>query len=95
MELKNAGRCRTKPNMKIRAHTKWYSKKFRAMAYETEYTIWYEPYFVINITRWFGMNGRGLFDERFYYGEIYFSYVYIYIYTCVYICIYTSVYIYI
>jgi len=46
----------------------WMQLRHGAMAYETEYTIWYEPYFVINITRWFGMNGRGLFDERFYYG---------------------------
>jgi len=36
--------------------------------YSVDYTLWYEPYFVINMSQWKGINGRGLFDEIFSFG---------------------------
>jgi hypothetical protein len=39
-----------------------------APVYVVDYTLWYEPYFVINTSSWHGLNGRGLFDENFHFG---------------------------
>ena len=39
-----------------------------APVYAVDYTLSYEPYFVMNTSSWHGLNGRGLFDENFYFG---------------------------
>jgi hypothetical protein len=46
----------------------WAGLPEAAPVYAVDYTLWYEPYFVINISSWHGLNGRGLFDENFYFG---------------------------
>ena len=46
----------------------WLEQNESAATYSVDYTTWYEPYFVVNVSSWSGINGRGLFDERFYFG---------------------------
>ena len=46
----------------------WLQQLETSAPYTIDYTLWYEPYFVINTSRWSGIKGRGLFDERFYFG---------------------------
>ena len=46
----------------------WLGLPETAPVYAVDYTLSYEPYFVINTSSWDGLNGRGLFDENFYFG---------------------------
>jgi hypothetical protein len=46
----------------------WSGLPEAAPVYAVDYTLWYEPYFVINTSSWQGINGQGLFDENFFFG---------------------------
>jgi len=46
----------------------WSGLPEAAPVYAVDYTLWYEPYFVINTSSWQGINGEGLFDENFFFG---------------------------
>ena len=46
----------------------WFSLPASAAPYQAYYTLWYEPYFVINISSWSGTITGGLFSEIFFYG---------------------------
>ena len=46
----------------------WTGLPETAPVYAVDYTLWYEPYFVINISSWHGVNEPFLFDENFYFG---------------------------
>lgn len=46
----------------------WLAAAEDAAPYPADYTLWYEPYFALNTTRWRGAHGRGLFDDTFEYG---------------------------
>ena len=46
----------------------WTGLPETAPVYAVDYTLWYEPYFVINISSWPGVNEPFLFDENFYFG---------------------------
>jgi hypothetical protein len=46
----------------------WTGLPETAPVYAVDYTLWYEPYFVINTSSWHGVNGPFLFDENFFFG---------------------------
>jgi hypothetical protein len=46
----------------------WFSIPASAAPYQAYYTLWYEPYFVINTSSWSGTIAGGLFSEIFFYG---------------------------
>ncbi|EKX45404.1 hypothetical protein GUITHDRAFT_163273 [Guillardia theta CCMP2712] len=46
-------------------YARWLRVNGTGRAYEVSYNMWYEPYVVVNRRLWGGMNGGGLFDDRF------------------------------